>query len=92
MSVKNTVTASFTMTNSIGKASLSYDKDTLAKTLPLTITYSGMTVSFATVADYRLFVAEIITPLLNAVNSVSGAGVGYSPASVGNPGADSVVE
>lgn len=83
-------TITISSSDSKGSAVLQYNTSTLVQSSPIEITYIGNKIKFATVADFTLFMAEIIAPLSNKINSVSGAGAGYDAITLGTAGTDAV--
>lgn len=77
--------------DSKGSGAVSYDKTTLIQSGNLKITFGAGVLNFATMAEYRIFVDEVVIPMTNTINSASGSGVGYAAVTPGTPGADKII-
>ena len=87
--VKSTSIQSFN-TKAIG--SITYDAATNKKAGTILVSYGAGSITFSTVADYLIFVNEVIIPMTNLTYSSSGSGVGYVAITPGTAGADAITD
>lgn len=73
-----------------GSAMSEFNAATNQKIGNIKITFNGGILSFSSVSEYQNFLAQVIVPLTNALNSPSGTGVGYVAATAGVAGSDKV--
>jgi hypothetical protein len=90
MTITKTETVLIPSTNAEGSGSFQYDRSSLIHSGNIVVKWLGGTLSFATVAQYQDFVANVIIPMTNLINSVSGSGGGYAAMTGGTPGSDKV--
>lgn len=75
-----------------GSASAEFNATTNQKSGVIKVTFNGGVLTFPSVAEYNNFLAQVILPLTNTLNSPSGSGVGYVAASAGVAGSDKVTD
>jgi hypothetical protein len=78
--------------NTKALGSVSYDESNNRKAGTILVSYGAGNITFSTVADYLIFVNEVIIPMTNKIHSASGAGVGYVAINPGTAGADAITD
>lgn len=73
-----------------GSAMSEFNAATNQKIGNIKLTFNGGILSFSSVSEYQAFLAQVIVPLTNALNSPSGTGIGYTAATTGVAGSDKV--
>ena len=83
----NSTTITSYNTKAIG--SITYDEATFKKAGTVLVSYGASNITFTTIADYLIFVNEVIIPMTDMVHSASGSGIGFVAI---NPGVASSVD
>lgn len=90
----NSTTIQSANTKAIG--SITYNEANNKKAGSLLVSYGGANITFATVADYLIFVNEVIIPQVNKIHSASlgtAQGItGYLPAYSGAASTDAITD
>lgn len=74
-----------------GSGNVEFDMTSLQHKGNIVFKWLGGTLSFSNVSDYMDFVNNVVIPLTNLLNSVSGTGSGYVATTPGVAGSDKVI-
>ncbi len=77
--------------SSEGSGCVEFDMVSLTHKGNIVFKWLGGTLCFTSVSDYTDFVTNVVIPLTNTINSVSGAGSGYVAMMPGVAGSDKVI-
>jgi hypothetical protein len=75
-----------------GSGTAEFDAATNLKVGTIKVTFNGGVLTFPSVLEYQTWLSQVVVPLTNALNSPSGLGIGFVPATVGVPGTDKVTD
>lgn len=74
-----------------GSGNIEFDMASLQHKGNITLRWLGGNLNFSSVSDYMDFITNVVIPLTNLMNSVSGAGSGYVATTSGTAGSDKVI-
>ena len=74
MTTTKTTHVAISTTNNIGSAALAYLDSTKQRTGNVVIRWQGSALTFASIADYELFVSQIVLPLTDTIHGPTGIG------------------
>lgn len=92
MTVTKTTSIAIKTDDLKGSGAAEFNAATLQRIGPIKTNWASTSLSFASVAEYQLFVDQIIIPLTNILNSTSGSGTNYDAIVPGTAGNDKVVD